>query len=333
MRALARVTFTGAALAVASWGIAGLMQMPRWCSDGYHTNAGHLVTQIHSGGAAEAAGLQVGDRIVSIGGVPMDDLPARPRRSLPSVGESLAIEARREGQPLTIELVCAAYPRNFRLARINGAIVSLLFLAAATWVLFVAPTPPGLLFALFGLAYGVSAFEGPRIGTLEGVAGLVEITAGLLWLVLLLHLLLTFPKRKAILERRSTLWLLYAPAVLLLLFGVLDLLADPRLYVHFAVATAGLVAIYILLVITALVHSWVRSTGEERKRSGFNLVLLALAIALMPQLARGFAAIAGLGEGLPGSAYYSLSAAVIPLAMATAIARRRGQPVLPQPEE
>ena len=94
----------GAAL-VATWILSGLLQMPSRPDDGYSADPEGRVSRVEVGGPAEAAGLQVGDNITAIGGVPASELPAAPRRVYPHIGESQTLEVERGGSVHTLELI------------------------------------------------------------------------------------------------------------------------------------------------------------------------------------------------------------------------------------
>ena len=84
----------------------------------------YAINHVEPGGAAEKAGLQVGDRVVSVEGiVVVESLPLYsrwPRDLSPRVGESLTMAVERAGEPLTFEIVYAPTPRGIINTRLGG---------------------------------------------------------------------------------------------------------------------------------------------------------------------------------------------------------------------
>ena len=314
-------------LFIATWIATGLAQMPRWPDDGYSTNLRQRVTRVEAGGPAEAAGLQIGDRIMTVGGVPAIELPAPPRRAYPDIGESQTLEIEREGAALTIELTYAPHPRSYRLPRILGGVVALSFLGAATWVFLTVATPAGLLFSVYGLAQAFSLVEGPFVGPLEGLAGLTEVTAGVLSLILLLHLFLVFPTPKQILNWRHVRKIIYGPLLVFAVLGIVELILDPRFYGVFAAAALGWVLVYLVLILWAFGHGWVTARPGQRWGSGMGMILVGLGVAVAPQLLRLTASILAPDSALLGAEFYSLFGVAIPVSMAWAMRKHsRGLP-------
>jgi Do/DeqQ family serine protease len=74
---------------------------------------GAVVTRIYPGSAAAAAGLQVGDVIVSANGQRIDDRDTlRNFEGLQSVGAKVALEVRRDGKPLQLSATLHEQPRS-----------------------------------------------------------------------------------------------------------------------------------------------------------------------------------------------------------------------------
>jgi hypothetical protein len=308
---------------VAGWTIAGLVQMPHWPNDGYYADHQGTVAQVDSGGPAEAAGLLVGDEILSIEGVSVADLPAAPRRTYPKIGESQTLEIRRDEATATIALVLGPYSRSHRLARIFGCIVAFGFLGAAVWVSLTVATFTGLLFSTFGLFQAFALVEGPFVGASEGFAGLAEVTAGVASLSLLVHLFLFLPSPRKILNWPHLGKVVYGPLLIFLILGIAEVILDPRFYEAFSAATLGWVFAYLILLLWIFGHGWVTARPGERWESGMGIILVGLGITLAPQLLRLAAFFLLPDIVLPGTEYYSLFAVAIPVSMAIAIRRHQ----------
>ena len=58
------------------WGILGMMDAKNYTTVGYNTDGDNTIIKITEGGAAETAGLKVGDVIKSTGGISVNDTKA-----------------------------------------------------------------------------------------------------------------------------------------------------------------------------------------------------------------------------------------------------------------
>jgi len=316
------IVFLGAIL-VAIWGGSGLAQMHLWSDDGYSAGGQGIVSRVEGGGPAEVAGLRVGDEILNIDGTPAADLPAPPRRTQPGIGESQTLEIRRAGVTTTIELILAPYSESYRLARVLGGIVALSFLGAAVWVSLTVASLPGLLFSAFGLLQAFSMVEGPFAGSLEGFAGLAEVTAGVASLSVLIHIFLVIPRPRKVLDWPHLHKALYGPLLVFLILGIGDLILDPAFYLAFGAATLVSVFAYLMLLLWTMGHGWLSARPEERRESGMGIMLIGMGIALVPQLLRLVPSFL-LPDFLPsGTKYFSLFAVAIPISMALAIRKHQ----------
>jgi len=269
------------------------------------------------------AGLRAGDEILHIDGVPVADLPAPPRRTQPTIGESQTLQIRRAEVTSTIELTLASHSESYRLTRVLGGIVAFSFLGAAAWVSLTVATLPGLLFSVFGLLQGFSMFEGPFLGSLEGFAGLAEVTAGVAALTLLVHLFLVIPRPKKALSWPHLHKAIYGPLLVFLMLGMGEVLLDPGFYLAFGAVTLVLVFAYVMVLLWVFGHGWLTARPEERRKSGMGIMLAGLGIALVPQLLRLIPPFLLPDLLLSGTKYLSLFAVAIPVSMALAIRKHQ----------
>ena len=313
--------FIAAGVAITVWGVAGLIQMPHWGQGGYYTDATSTVTRVQESGPAEEAGLEVGDRVITIAGVPAEGLPMQSRRPLPEPGESHTVVVERDGETVSTELVYGALSQDQQVARIVIAVVNVAFIGFGLWAFFTVNTSNAMLFAMFGLAMGLASFEGPHLGSWEGVAWLVALSSGIFCFMLLLHLFLSFPKTKKVLHSRMTTRAMYGAVVAFVAFGIAELLLHPLLYTAQAFVALVLASVTLILALAALLHSWFKSTRSERRDSGFALIPLGIAIALAPYLLQLLVRVAASGFNLPGYDYYALLEVAIPVTMALAVVK------------
>lgn len=328
------------------WGVIGLFDIGNIPYSGFLTDPSRVVTRIDAGSPAEAAGLQVGDRITHLNGVPVEDTPAMTRMPRAAVGETRTLVVE------TAEMTLAAGDEGPATREISITFTSLPARdTALTWVAFVLGlcfigcgllaytkvySRSSLLLAITGLLLGVAFIGGPYISsyalrTLVTTLVLVMVVFGL---ATLLHFLLEFPKPKAMLQKKHITWVLYAPAVIMALFFAWLIIFEPP-------ATAGLntlgntltgilVVGYFGLSVVALIHSYVKATAEERSRFGLNWLLVGVLVGLLPLTIGSLIVTLAPSVVPPGVDFYFVTMILIPITMALAV-MRSAPPARPAP--
>ncbi len=290
------------AVAITAWGVLGFFDRQQRGRAEFVYDTEYIVMVMPDGPAA-AAGMQDGDRLVSVEGIPVEDLPLYSRwpRSL---------SAR----------VGGATPRGVRHLQLGGALIGLSFLWLGIWALLAVGTRPAVTLAYIGVAAGVAAFgHGPYLGTWDGVATHITTAALVLWIVLLLRFFLTFPRRTRAGESRLATRIIYGAWVLVLPLFVLELIFHPVLYHTFGPLIGLLTLVYCILTLAAVTSALAKTPRRELWESGMGWILAGLVLAVVPTLV-GLVDWALLLEfHIPGSSYYPLLLAVVPLTMALAV--------------
>ena len=88
---------------VSLWGILGLIQMGSWGQAGYDTRWGGEVAHLEPNGPADAAGLEVGDRILGLAGAPIEDPWLNPSRRRVGAGQVQTLQVERAGEECSSE--------------------------------------------------------------------------------------------------------------------------------------------------------------------------------------------------------------------------------------
>ena len=189
-----------AAIVMTVWGVLGAVDAGRFGRGGYVYSPTYVVEGIERGGAAEQAGLREGDRVITVGGIPVEDLPLYsrwPRGLAPRPGDVFPLVVEREGNTLAVEVVYRPPPASNTALRLGAALIGLSFMAFGLWALYTAGTQAALLLAWIGLAAGAATFgKGPYLGTWDGVAMHVQFLATILLSLLVLRFFITFPRPK-----------------------------------------------------------------------------------------------------------------------------------------
>jgi hypothetical protein len=313
-RSLASIAFV-----VAVWGTSGVLQQRSAGQGGYSTGLGALVSDVEEGGPADVAGLRIGDRITGAGNTAFHHPWSKPDKATVGVGNTQTLAVERGEEHLNIDLVWKNLSDAFWRSLWVDFLITSGFLGFGLWAYLASRTFPGLVLALFGVCYGVAAFDGPSVEPLDGGIRFLQYVLSFLSTVLLFHFLMVFPKRKTVFGRRVPGWLVYAPFMPFVLFGLAQWVIFPALVPEYRMVTTVTDLFFMALLVIALIHTWVTLGREELRRTRFNLILWGLAIAIGPNLILGLLGLASPGLTLPGSDFLPVLGVAIPGSMALAV--------------
>ncbi len=316
------------------WGVVGLFDMGNIPYAGFLTDPNNTVVRVDEGSPADAAGLVVGDRITSYNAVSVEDTPALTRMPRPAIGETrtLVVEtattlAAGEATPPSRELAITytAQPTRDTALTWAGFIIGLCFVGFGLLAYTRAPSRASLLLALTGLCLGLAFLGGPYIAS-YGLRTIVQSVVLLLIVfgfATLVHCLAEFPRAKAILQKPHMTKVLYAPAALMALFFLWQIIFEPRGTTTLNNVANVLVGIFVVgyfgLALVALIHSFVKATAEERSKYGLNLMLAGVIIGLAPVTIASLIQIFAPSVLLPGVDFYFLTMVFIPITLALAV--------------
>ncbi|NIN72076.1 MAG: PDZ domain-containing protein [Gemmatimonadetes bacterium] len=318
------------------WGVLGLLEVRDRPYGGFSNGLDYVVNEVEEGSPAAAAGLEVGDRIITYNGIAVEDARAFREMPWPQIGETRVLVVERTAEttlaageegPVTLEiaLTYGARPLKYHALSWAAFIVGLCFIGCGLLAYIKAPSRPAMLLAVAGLCMGVSIVGGPYIGsyTLRTIINSIILVLELLGFGALLHLLMVFPKRKAFLARTHAAKVLYAPIALIALFSLwLIIFVSQRTGMFNTVVNViyGIFSVvYLGLALVALIHSFVKATPDERSRYGLNLMLAGLVIAVLPIVFVWLVSIFAPNVIVPGSDFLILAAVLVPITMALAV--------------
>jgi membrane-associated protease RseP (regulator of RpoE activity) len=309
------------AVALVAWGAIGLYQgLHRGFSGGLY-DPHYVMPGVVPGSAAERAGFRAGDRVISVDGTPVEELGMEsrwPRSLAAQIGQSRRFLVERNGAMIPLDYVYGAPSQSAVNNRIGVAIVGLGFLCLGVWASIRVRTPAAITLGYIGLAAGVQASLGlgPNLGTWNGVMGHISTAAAVLVFILLLRFLEIFPKPKPLSESRTATWAIYVPWLGLLAFLGVELIVHPALYYTIGSVAFPLMLVYGILVVAAITHTVVKSSGAELVRTGMVLILVGFLIAI-------FGMVAAFTSLLPVPGWgYSLLLLAVPFTMAMAVRKQ-----------
>lgn len=317
-----RFEFLVFAVLLTAWGGAGHFTDRSGYTDALY-EPDFTIRHAPAGGVLAEAGFQVGDTVVAVEGIPVEELGMYSRwpRSLSRrPGETLQVTVKRGGNLVEGPVVVRERPPSIGVGRWVLLLFTQAFLWLGIWVLFTTPTVHAGRLALLGIVAGF-ATPGPNLGSLNGFRDHLEVAGQVLFLILLFHFLLLFPRpRPAARSRR--IGLIYLPWVVLLPLQAAELVTHPRMY-HALGAYLGVLFLgYILASALAVVHAAAALPHDDHASTGIGPVLLGWAVALFPNLLVAAGWTVAPGWEVPGARWFPFLLLAIPLGMALGVRKQ-----------
>jgi hypothetical protein len=312
------------------WGLWGLVELGNSPNGGFDWG-NSVVIGVDPDGPADQAGLREGDRILSRDGIPEGDRETLRRQPRTEIGGTrvLVVERTDETTGVTttenIEVTYSKLPTSEWMFDIVAGVIGLFFLLSGLLVFLKTQSTPALLFAIVGFGFAGIMLPSPYISSpsLQAFLSTVLFVAFLTAFASLLHLLLIFPKRKKVMEKKNAGKLIYLPVVAYTLLWIIRFIpgfpvAELRIL---PVVLLGLTFVgYLALSICALIHSFVTAAPRERAEGGLNFMFAGVVIGLLPLTLMMLAGLFGRNDLLPpGSDFIFLTLLLIPITFAIAL--------------
>lgn len=320
-----RSMFMTMAVLVTIWAVFGFLDVANITTLSFQTDGNNGVTHVAEDGPAAAGGLQVGDRIRSIGGIAVEDTRALSERSRPTVGETRVFVVDRGGQEVELDLQYGAQPTPERLSSYLAILVGLIFVYMGLWAFKTAPGPATRLLAIVGVVFGLAFTGGPFIESplMASLVGAVITVGIVLGFAALAHFAKIFPDGAEPNTR-----VLYGPALIvgliLAIAGILQLDATSALNVVFRLVVGLLIAAYFGLALISIVKTWNAASAEDRSRHGLTLMVIGVVLGIGPLLITVLVGIVAPQVVIPGSQNFGLLLALIPITFAVAAVKSAG---------
>ncbi len=309
--------FMAIAAVVVALGLLALLGRLGDSSPGFWMSSGGVVMRVFSGGAAEQAGMEVGDVVRQVNGIPVEDWDwSAPRK----IGETVAFGVERAGMAVELPLTYAELPTALKMRAMLSFVVGLAILWFCLWGYNETLSTTSALLALFGLSFSIAFLGLPADPGMqaEWMGKLVNVLVTLS-LAFLVHFLMLYPKRSSLLDKFGfgAQPSVYFPAFVLALAHVLGGDFDDALQWVNLVVWIG----YFAWALVYLILSFVRATSRERSQQGLNLMLAGVILGLLPPTVALFANVFFPMIVLPGVEFYALALVLIPTTCAIAAVR------------
>jgi hypothetical protein len=313
---------------VAIWGILGLLDIQNFTYVGYNTDGDKTVIAVEEGSPAASAGLQVGDYLVSIAGIGIDDSKAWDKKARPEIGETRPFIVQRDGENVELAITYAAQPDTDKTLSYAGFALGLIFLLCGLWIFGSSNSKAGFIFTLFGIFFASAFFSGPYFASpvLRDLFSVVKLTFTLSGFALLTYFMLQFPNPGPILQKKNAGYLLAGPAVLLAVVLVFLNIFEPeatsglRMFVRLLYGAVFL--FYFVWALIAMFRSYGRHSAAERSSQGLNLLLIGAVLGLVPILVVILIGTVVPQVIVPGGDYAFLTLGFIPILFALAIRKK-----------
>ena len=310
--------FAGMVITALVLSVIGIVDLPLTPYSGYEVSADYKVIRVTPNSPADRAGLQLGDSIIRIGGVPTENLHQILKQPRTEINVDQTLTILRNNWPYEFSIRQDSLPDKDLVLAWAGNLMAFIMLALGFAVYWRRPDKVSSLFFLFNLCVALAFMTPPYLETfflrnIVRVNFLLFLTMGFAFF---LHLTLVFPRPKPAVKETPVELLIYLPApvmsiaylVLRLLHPKADLISNLILQDLFAL----LMLAVLVLALAGVIHSYWTATAQERSRVLGVLLAGSLLGVIVP--VTGFV----LGTfapqlSLPGREYYPLLAILVPL--------------------
>ena len=318
--------FVTVALAVVVLGLFSALDAPHYTYTGY-SRSGSRIADVENGSPAAVAGLQSGDVIDSINGIPLKEIWELEHG--PTAGESWRVVVRRNGALLQLKLSPTGQPATEVARARSRSILGLSLVGFTAWAFVTAPSAATMFLAVAGLTFGFLMMGAPYVapGIARQALNAIAVLAFTLGMVAVVHFLLAFPSRGRFLERPRALWLLYAPAVALAIPSIANVVLPASLRVDTRLLGAlwiVLLSAYFLSAAVLLVRRYTSTPRAERAKHGLGLMVGSALAAVVPFLFFAVAPrfwTASVSASDAYSPYAAATFSIVPLAFSVAAVR------------
>jgi hypothetical protein len=305
------------------YGLLGWLDVGNFAQGGWATDPDNTVTQVLMGSPTEAAGLQVGDKIISMGGIAMTDAEGQTRRARPEVGETWEFVVERDGATVSLDVTFGEPVPERKFLAHASFLVGFCFIGFTIRAYLQEQTESTQALALVGTLFSLAFLGGPYFENymLRSVDNAINVL--LIWfgVASILNFLLVHLKSAG--NR-----LLFLPALVVGLFISWRILATPEATSglnNFGNVLFGVVAgFYLIGSLVTVYKSFSGATASERESQGLQLMMIGALIGLVPPIVSIVVGVIAPQAVLPGQNFYFLSMIALPITWSIAVLKGSG---------
>ena len=305
------------------YGLLGWLDVGNVAQGGWATDPDNTVTQVLAGSPTEAAGLQVGDKIISLGGIAVTDAEGRTRRARPEVGETWEFVVERDGATVSLDVTFGEPVPERKILAHASFLVGFCFIGFTMRAYLQKQTASTQALALLGTLFSLAFLGGPYFENymLRSVDNAINVF--LIWfgVASILNFLLVHLKSGG--NR-----LLYLPALVVGLFIAWRILATPEATSglnNFGNVLFGVVAgFYLIGSLVTVYKSFSGASASERESQGLQLMMIGALIGLVPPIVSIVVGVIAPQAVLPGQNFYFLSMIALPITWSMAVLKGSG---------
>ena len=305
------------------YGILGWLDVKNYAQGGWNATPTNIVTEVLEGSPAQAGGLQVGDKILSLGGIATTDSKALLARSRPNVGETWEFIVDRDGAEVALDVTFGELVPERRFLAHAGFVVGFCFVGFTMWAFMRRQTDStfalGLAGVLFSLAFITGPYvDSPTLRNLDNAVASLLVWIGVASILnfLLVHL------------RSSGNMLVYIPGLAAGLFTMWRILGAPEstdtLNTVGSIIFGVCAAFYLLGSLYNVYRGFSSASAAERDARGLNLMLIGALVGLLPPFIGIVAGLIAPTLVLPGSNFYFLFFVAVPITWSIAVLKEGG---------
>ena len=300
------------------WSILGMMDAKNYTYDGYSTDDNFTVIKVEEGSPAEQAGIQLGDVLISTGGIAVTDRKALNERQRATIGESREIVVDRNGEETTTQLTYAELTDHDKNLNRFGNILGLLFIIIGLYSNYKFKSELSFAFAVFAICFGFIFTGGPYFSSviLGSIIGILRTAVFLFSFTALAIFMLKYPPESAILSSKNY-RMLFVPMLLILviiiIIEVTQMDSSGTLNLAMRLLFGAFIIFYFGMSLITLIRKYMRSSLDERNTKGLTAMLIGTILGLLPILVYFTVGLISQGTELPGNDYVFISFAAIPI--------------------
>ena len=312
---------------IAAWGISGALDVPKRTEAGLSVDAKYVITYLAPDGPAENVNMGLGDKILRIEGIDVEDTANIVRLPRVKAGERRSYVVSREDKTIRYRPAFRSLSTRAQAYEYISTALGFAFLLIPLAACLTRPNMATRALALMGLGVALSFFNGPFLNSydIRAVAAAVAELFMLLGLAAMVHFLLLFPDRRPVLDKSWGKKLIYFPMLVIwLLIAWKSLFTPPAAAVTTFVSQfiSGLgITLYLLIGLFLLLRNYSRTDREARRKLALNRMLWATVAAMIPTVVAHLVTMVSPDTPLPGQDYYFIALALVPITWSLSAAR------------